>query len=253
MFKSSTSSSSKNTEKSTGDRSSYLLNSPQQIIPLIKQIHKSHTLLNASPKEDERTFSTAILGIYSEHGFIVLDELSPKSGHKKFLEQKEIIVRCRLDGVDVGFKAALIEAREKDGVAFYKVSIPRVVRYMQRRQDHRVPTRGTTIPFLAYHSEGGNRPIRGDLFDLSRKGLGVTLHDSMKLNVGDILSTCSMTLPGEGKIAFTLEVRYFSRSKNSKTARMGGRYQKIDSASTQKISRIISLLEREEAKRLSRL
>lgn len=236
-----------------GKRSAYLLDTPQQINPLLKQIHKGHILLSAHFKEGQRASSTAILGIYVEHGFIVLDELTPKLGHKQFLETKEVTIRCRLDGVDVGFKSRLIEAREKDSVAFYKVSIPTVVRHMQRRHDHRVATRGTTIPFEAYQAENGNRPIRGELSDISRHGIGVILRDSVKLNAEDVLSNCNITLPEFGKVSFSLEVRFFARNDASKTARLGGRFNEIDRESVQKISRIINVLERAEAKRLSRL
>jgi len=240
-------------EKKAGYKSEFILDSSQQITPLLKQIHKAHTLLNANFTDSNNTYSTAILGIYPEHGFLVLDELTPKSGHRLFTETNETMIRCRQEGVEVAFKCALLEAREKDGVAFYKVSIPPVLRYMQRRQDHRVATRGHSIPFHAYFEQSGGRPLRGDLFDISRKGLGIVLHESLKLNPGDILTSCTIKLPEDGKALFSLEVRYFIQSKSSKTTQMGGRFVNIDNESLQKISHTISLLERAEAKRLSRL
>ncbi len=253
MFESLRNAISSSGDKKAGYKSEFILDNPQQIAPLLKQIHKARTLLNTSFKGSKNSYGTAILGIYIEHGFLVLDELTPKSGHKHLLEEREILVRCRQDGVDVAFKTTLVEAREKDGVAFYKVAIPQVMRYVQRRQDHRVATRGENIPFHAYSEKSGSQPLRGQLFDLSRNGLGVTLQESITLNPGDILTNCTINLPGGGKALCSLEVRYFGRSKTSKTARLGGLFTEIDQESRQKISHAISLLEREEAKRLSRL
>ena len=151
--------------------------------------------------------------------------------------------------MELRFKTELIEAKEKGGVAFYKAKMPEKLFHLQRRQDHRVKTGGTRIPFQAYESEGAQL-LRGYIFDLSRKGVGFVVEDDVTLHIGDKLEGCKIILPDEGEALFSLEVRFSARNSQRKVTRAGGRFLELDPKSLQKISKAINLMERNRAQRM---
>ncbi len=222
----------------------------KQIVGLLIQAYKAHVLLNVSFPAKKSHFSTALLGIYDEHGFLVLDELTPKSGHDLLLKLKRMHLTGRLQGVDLAFSSNLIETREKGGVAFYKVELPERIRYLQRRQDFRVNSRSTRISFHALRGKGTKQMIRGYVHDLSRKGVGVILEDDVDLQQGEVLSNCIISIPGEGEALFSLEVRFNSSGNRRQLTRVGGCFKEIDSRSLQKIHNTLNEMERVQARRL---
>ena len=221
-----------------------------QITSLLVQAYKSHVLLNASFPDISGHFSTALLGIYDEHGFIVLDELTPRKGHNLFLQQGTINISGRLEGVEVRFSSRLKEDREKNGIAYYKAEIPREIYYRQRRQDFRITSRGERISFHGLRGKGRRQMIRGYINDLSRKGLGVVLEDDVTLYPGEVLPSCIIDIPGEGEIAFSLEVRFCSRKNRAQLTRIGGRFSQIDPDAQRKVARCINRMERVRARRI---
>jgi c-di-GMP-binding flagellar brake protein YcgR len=229
---------------------SHTLTAPLEIVHLLQQAYKKHILLNASFHGQDERFSTTFLGIYEPHGFLVLDELTPAPGHELFLEQKEISLFGRLEGVELRFNCRLIEAREKNGIAFYKASIPEKVHHLQRRLDHRIPTRGQKMSFHAFRGLGDRQLIRGYVSNLSRKGVGVVIEENVSLHPGEILPSCTIRLPEIGDVNFSLEVRYCSGSHAHRTTRLGGRYKSLDQVPQQKIRKTIGRLERIQARQL---
>lgn len=229
--------------------SGHTVTDPYQINYLLGQAYHSHTLLNASFAGQKQQFTTALLGIYQEHGFLVLDELTPERGHKLFLKQQEIDLFGRIEGVELRFKTELIEAKEKGGVAFYKAKMPEKLFHLQRRLDHRVKAGGARISFQAYLSDGAQL-LRGYVYDLSRKGVGLIVEDEVTINLGDKLEGCKIVLPEEGDALFSLEVRFSSRNNQRKITRIGGCFLEVDPESLQKIRKAINIMERNRAQRM---
>lgn len=225
------------------------------IVSLLMQAYQTHVLFNVKFPGLKIVFSSALIGIYDEHGFIVLDELTPEEGNRLLKIRHRITLDGRLNGVALSFNTELLEAREKNGIAFYKVRLPESIHYQQQRKDPRVPSHNFGIPFHALRGKGTRQIVRGYVNDLSRKGLGVILmEDDVHLYLGEILPSCIITLPDEGEVAFSMEVRFNSKSRKQEITRVGGCFRDIDAQSLQKIRRCIDRMElaRERRGRRSR-
>ncbi len=229
---------------------SFQVFNPKQINLLLTHAYETHALLLAYFKDHSEQFTTALLGVYPKHGFIVLDELSPKQGHDLLLEKKECKVTGKLDGVDLRFSTRLIEARSKAGIAFYKVTIPETVLYRQRREDFRISTGAQSIPFHGYRGQGYQQALRGSVVDISRNGMGIVLDDTINLFPGDLLPACTVTLPDKEQILFSLEARSVHQNRHRGTCRIGGRFAEIDQRSRRKIVHLLKKLERQQCQRL---
>ena len=238
--------------------SSFHISDLRQIAALLIQAYKAHILFSVSIPGHQGQFTTALLGIYDEHGFIVLDELTPRVGHKLLLQNRRMHLSGRLAGVDIRLTTELIDAKSKAGVAYYKARMPEDLYYQQRREDFRVPTSGAQIIFHALRGEGGHQIVKGHVHDLSRKGLGVILDDPITLEKGEILPSCSLSMEGEtavegwggGNVSFSLEVCFSASNDQRGITRMGGRFDNINSDGLRKVSQLLNQLERAQARRL---
>lgn len=240
------------TGKVHAGRSTYKITSPKQIIALLNQAHRTHSLLFTRFKNQSEQFTTALLGVYPKHGFLVLDELSPREGHELLLEREQVQVSGKLEGVDLRFNTQLLEAGEKSGIAFYKMAMPESVIYRQLRQEHRVSTGALKMSFHGSRGQGYQQALRGYVCDLSRSGMGVILEEMPTLYPGDLLPACTLVIPDKGEILFSLEVRHSRPNKERGITRIGGRFEQIDADSRRKIIRLINKLEREKCKRQRR-
>ena len=135
------------TEETSQSTSRFAVTRRSSITRLLQLLERRKVLLNVQWPGERQLYATALLGIYPEHGFIVLDELNPRVGHDKLLERGELTAVGRLDGVSIKLTTRLQEMRIKDGVAFYKFAFPQQIYYVQRRDSHRVSLVGQPTRF----------------------------------------------------------------------------------------------------------
>jgi c-di-GMP-binding flagellar brake protein YcgR len=228
----------------------FVVNRRESIARLLQLAERRQVVLDVQwPGETER-YGTAILGVYAEHGFFVLDEINPEEGHAKLLERREVHASGRLEGVPLKLSARLREARNKEGVAFYKVELPPELLYMQRRRSHRFPQTGSALPFNARVKEQQEvKVLRGMVHDLSADGVGVVLDGQMSLRRGQILNLCQIQHPRAGPIAFDLEIRHAGYLPDRQLTRMGGRMLNMEKASLRRLRAVIHALEKELLRR----
>lgn len=215
------------------------------------QACSNHVLFNLKFSGLESRFSTALVGIYDEHGFVVLDELTPEEGNGLLKIRQQATLSGRLSGVLLTFTTRLIEAREKNGIAYYKVMFPEAVKHRQQRKSPRVPTNGAGIPFHALRGKGNHQMLRGYVTDLSKKGVGLVLiEDDVSLQRGEILPSCIIDIPDLGEVTFSLEISFSSRDSREPITRIGGRFRDIDARSLQRVRRQIDKMEQVRQRRL---
>jgi c-di-GMP-binding flagellar brake protein YcgR len=228
----------------------FTVNRKESIARLLQLAERRQVVLDVQwPGESER-YGTAILGVYAEHGFFVLDELNPDEGHAKLLERRELHASGRLEGVPLKLAARLIEARNKNGVAFYKMELPPELLYVQRRRSNRFAQTGSPLPFHARVKEQQEvKVVRGMVHDLSAEGVGVVFDGQVRLRCGDVLNLCQIQHPREGAIAFDLEIRHAAYLPDRQVTRTGGRMLNMEKTSLRRLRTLIHAMERELAKR----
>lgn len=237
-------------DHSAQSASRFAVTRKSSITRLLQLLERRKVLLNVQWPGERQLYATALLGIYPEHGFIVLDELNPRVGHERLLERGELTAIGRLDGVSIKLTTRLREMREKDGVAFYKFAFPQQIYYVQRRDSHRVSLIGTPTRFEGRwnRSDGGIR-VAGTVGDLSAEGVGLLLDGELPLRQGDTLTLCTIRLPQDGGVTFDLEVRHATWLPARQLTRVGARLLNIDVFSRHRVEAAIARMERDLAKR----
>ncbi len=214
----------------------FTVNRKESIARLLQLAERRQVVLDVQwPGETER-YGTAILGVYAEHG--------------KLLERRELHASGRLEGVPLKLSARLLEARDKEGVAFYKMELPQQLLYVQRRRSHRFAQSGSPLPFNArLRDQQEVKVLRGMVHDLSSDGVGVVFEGQVPLRRGLVLNLCQIQHPREGAIAFDLEIRHAAYLPDRQVTRMGGRMLNMEKASLRRLRAVIHALEKEFARR----
>jgi c-di-GMP-binding flagellar brake protein YcgR len=231
-------------------RGNYAVTDGHAIVHLLDLLQQRHALLSAHLPAEPELYSTAVIGVFPERDFFLLDELSPRAGHEKLLEGSSLTVFGRLDGVGIRFSAPVQEVDAQRGLAFYKCRFPLQVQYLQRRSRHRISLVGAPTAFSAVCGRDlGRAPIRGTIHDLCADGLGLLADGEIALHRGEVLASCSFRIAREGEFRVALEVRHAAPSSDRRHTRIGARILDPDRPTRRRLEAAIARLERELARR----
>jgi c-di-GMP-binding flagellar brake protein YcgR len=226
-----------------------ILTQPKAFMPHLLMANKHNIRLTISIKGCSERFASSILGVYTDHGLLVLDELIPRQGHKLLLQEKQFTAEGFLDGAQLRFSSTLVgEGKSKSGIVYYKVKIPESVFYHQRRESYRVTLTGSGVPFRAQYGDDGQK-LSGYASDMSMGGMGVVLAQRVSLETGTVIEGCKASLPGEGDIGFSLKICFAQINEQQKHTRVGGEFVELAPADREKLQRAIIEVQREQARR----
>lgn len=214
-----------------------------QIVRYLRRLKEGHCLLNVSFPGSDESYNTAILAIHPSRDTLVLDELNAHEGHQRLLQLGKFRVSARLNGIEYRFASALRRVERQGGLALYRVSLPPLMLYIQRREFYRVPVDGGTgirvnLPLL------NESRLRGALCDLSQTGLGARFDGQHDLKQGQVLPICSIVLPQGDPIRTQLEIRFARVEGQRNLLRLGGRFVNLKREQQRELARLVARLQR---------
>ncbi len=221
------------------------------ILGLLKRIQNQRAMLTITLPGSDKNYNSAVLEINEEQAYLVIDELSPESGHPLLLDIKELRARTRVEGARISFSTTLIDAGRESGIAYYNLTLPTEIDYLQQRASYRVKTKvAQPIPVTLIHAEG--QTIKGELQDLSVGGLSIRIaHKQLPaaLKTTDTLP-CRFRLAQDEEITCTLEIRSIRSKDNNTPVRLGCRFVNLAAQQQKMIQRYVIALEREQIKKM---
>jgi c-di-GMP-binding flagellar brake protein YcgR len=226
---------------------------PAQIANLIKRIKDNRALLNVTVRGEPKAFLSAVLDVNPTEGYLLLDELVPKGGHEALLRERRLDIYAQTSGVDISFAGVLLEARVESDGALYRLALPEVLYYRQRREYYRVRvSRGQHIPFVIRDTEGNE--IEGSLHDISAGGLGSEFlrATGLSLEQGQVLTDCMLRLLNDMTLNVSVEVRFVSEDAHARTLRLGGRFVDLPAHERKLIEHFVATLDREWRRKLAK-
>ncbi|WP_431067581.1 flagellar brake protein [Methylotuvimicrobium sp.] len=226
---------------SNNDDNPNFLTDPDQIIKLINAIAASPHLCTITFSGSKKPFTTSIIALQPDKGYLVLDELRPHKGNELLHKKRVLKLSTFLNGVHLAFLLHII-----DSAPFhYKASIPKRIYYPQRRTAPRIFIRSTALKFRTT-SCLSSTSLSGTVFDISRNGACINITDNRKLAIarGDVIKDCFIELPNELTLRFDLSIRFTKTNRKNKT-RIGGYFVNLPPQNQKKLDNFIAKLERE--------
>ncbi len=217
-----------------------------QIMSLLRRLQESRSLLSVTVAGSDELYNSAVVEVDTDHGYVLLDELTPVEGHLRLLQSRALHAHARLRGVDISFAGALEETGEKDGIAFYRLPIPALINYRQRRASFRARV-GLGTPISVELGSPQTPELDGMLYDISLGGIGAMMHAGKKtdLHQGSVFDKCEIRLPKGHEITCRLEICYVNSDERRHALRIGGRYIDLGRAQEKIIAQFVAAMERE--------
>lgn len=220
-----------------------------RILMVLERTHTARALLSVSTPFAKSQHTSAILEILSDQRLMVLDELNPLIGENKIQAGTEFQIRTSLKGVEISFKCVVLSVGHKDKLAFYRLQLPSLILYKQRRNSFRISMSSAHNNAVVIHPPGQNK-AEGRLLDISLGGIGAHLTNTITLTKGDMVSGCHILLPKlDHEIVSDLEVCFIKVNEKEKSLRLGGRLHNLSKDQENKISRLLLQLQREQLRK----
>lgn len=220
-----------------------------EIHVLLKRALTSRCLLTVYAGPEGEAYTSAILEIVRDQRYLVLDELSPDSGHAYMEVGREIDVRTLVEGVELRFRSELLQIGQHDGLPFYKVAFPHEIAYAQKRQHYRVyaPLNQGFEVNLVFSDD---REASGELRDISAGGLSVRIHSGHVNQEADrnALVMCRLAISKEHSIIADAEILHVHAAQKPRVPRIGARFVDLSPTTARRIEDFCAELERLRAR-----
>jgi len=218
-----------------------------QIAQVLRRLQEQRCLLTVQVGTESEAYTSAVLEVVHEEGYLVLDELTPQDGHEKLKTTRDIQIRARLDNLEVRFVSKVAQINDGQGLPFYKVPFPERIDYPQRRQVHRVPVPlNTGYPVSVLLPD--ERILSGELRDISPEGMGIRLRMGTLDPTKDrgIYAICHLLLPPDRELVTDIEFRYIDDPQlKRRVPRLGARFVDLKGTQARRIEQFCAELARE--------
>ena len=152
-----------------------------------------------------------------------------------------MMLACALDAAKIQFQAGAVEMADIDGTPVLSLKIPDFIWRFQRRRDPRYSVAGLKIALSLGFLESD-----AEVADIGKGGIGMLNCDSeLKLETGEVLSGCTIALPGAGQIAVDLTVQHqvpVQLPDGRQVMRVGCQFTGIDDSAQQLITHYLAAL-----------
>lgn len=223
---------------------------PARILGLLRGLKDGHALLSVAVGGDPALYTSAVLEVNPDHGYLLLDELNPRRGHQRLMETRSLQVRARLHGIELRFPCTIREIGGAAGIAYYYAPLPEQVRYRQRRTHFRVEIDAALI-IPVHLARGSEEAVDGALHDLSVSGVGAYVSES-NLKRGDTFPSCVVRIPDAPLLRSALEVCFVHFDEARRKLRIGGRLLNLARPQSKTLERFVAELERKLLQRRRR-
>ncbi len=226
---------------------------PEQIARILEQLYEKRCLLGVSVDGTEDYYSSAVIEVVRNQGYLVIDELTPRAVNRFIQPQRRLSVRARMNNVTIRFETEVSAVGEEAGLPYYQLRFPAVLDYIQRREHYRagVPMEKQIPVQLAMPS---GTLYAAELRDISMGGLSARLRGATpaEFATGSDIQHLVITLPSGARIHGSGVICYADVVQASRVARCGVRFRHVDRSDQHALEQFIAQLDREmKRKRLA--
>ncbi len=227
--------------------------SATRITAILRPLQQRHSIVSIAIPSAKCLYNSTLLEVNPEQGYLLLDELHPREGHSQLSTSSKIGLSAHREGIEIKMILEISEIGTDNGVAFYKVPFPTIVRYRQRRRTFRVPVSAVHAIPVELVDEQGNA-FYGELQDISAEGMCVRFPPKAAIPEGDKaqILTCTITLPDKKRVQGCFILHRITLHEPSRNIQVGGSFEQLDKVQARLIERFVLEMQRESRRKMSR-
>ncbi len=225
------------------------IDSPSLVFKLLKRTFDHHCLLNLALGDPETNYSSVILELDADHGYVLLDQSNPADGMSSLRVGTKISISTLLNGLQLTFTGLVTALPTGENSPGFYISVPEHVYYVQHRSEHRVPVpMNWSISVSIILND--DRRIEAVVRDLSPGGFSARLHAPLPSAVEALNSPLkfSLNLGADRSVEGEMEICYVETQKIGKFQMIGTRILAISPQHQRLIDQCVAEIDRQQSR-----
>lgn len=219
------------------------------IYSVLRTLQTERSLVNLQFDGSPQLYNTMILDANLQERYFLIDEVTPRDGHRKIDEGAQFSLRASIHGIKVHAKD-LVSARtlsNADGI-YYQVPFPVKMLYMQRREAFRAYVPGSMKTTARFSSLEREENLFGRVMNMSATGMRIGFVGEIKpefetMEKFNVLIDIHVQ---EQVLECEVEIIYSQYSKERNQTMCGCRFIDLPRASQYIVNRFVTFVQREE-------
>ncbi|HWK71119.1 MAG TPA: flagellar regulator YcgR PilZN domain-containing protein [Burkholderiaceae bacterium] len=218
-----------------------------EIARLLRSVEEKKSLMKIYVQQRAVAVSATILDVDLENNAIILDD-SSESEFKHFHENEDVSYEITLESTRILFSSQEVEPCEHDKRPALRLSLPKSVTRIQRRESYRLDVPVTDPATCRIILPGGAGAISLQVKDISTGGVSlVDNQQQLGSSAGTLYTSCQLDLPGTGTLPVKLQVMRFMNEAlpfEQESRHVGCKFVDLHNSTEIQVQNYISSLER---------
>lgn len=229
----------------TQDRHYY---SAGDIFSVLRSLQTERSSVNVQFENGAQLYNTMVLDANLKDRYFLLDEVTPRDGHRKINEGIKFSIRASINGIKVHARD-LKNAKtlsDESGI-YYMIPFPAKLMYMQRREAFRAYVPGSMMAVAQYSSPDRETDLHGKVLNMSATGIRVAFPGEIEpeLQANERFNAVIRIQAQEQNLECGIEIVYYEYDKIKKQTVCGCHYVDLQRAAQMTINRFVTFLQRE--------
>jgi len=219
------------------------------IFGVLRALQTERSLVNVQFDDGAQLYNTMILDANLQERYFLIDEVTPRDGHRKIEAGGKFSIRASIHGIKVHAKD-LVSARtmnNADGI-YYQIPFPAKILYMQRREAFRAYVPGSMKTTARFSSPDREQSLFGRVLNMSATGVRVGFPGEVhpEFNPIEKFNAYIEIQAQDTYLECEIEILYYQYSKERNQTMCGCRFVDLPRASQQIVNRFVTFVQREE-------
>jgi len=218
------------------------------IYGVLRAMQTERSSVNVQFENGAQLYNTMIIDANLKDRFFLLDEVTPRDGHRSVELGTPFSLRASINGIKVHAKGLKsVKTLTNDSGMFYAIPFPNKLLYLQRRDAFRAHVPGSLMTVASCSSPDREEDLHGKILNMSATGVRLAFPGEVKpdLTSGEEFDTKIRIQTQDQDLECLIEIVYYEYSKIRNQTICGCRYIRLQRPVQIVISRFVTFLQRE--------
>ncbi|MDP1932912.1 MAG: flagellar brake protein [Gammaproteobacteria bacterium] len=218
------------------------------IFGVLRALQIERSTVNVQFENGAQLYNTMVLDANLKDRYFLLDEVTPRDGHRKVDEGTTFSLRASINGIKVHAKD-LKSSRtlSNESGIYYVIPFPAKLLYLQRRDAFRAYVPGSMMAVAEYRSAEREDMPHGRIMNMSATGIRVAFPGGIKpeLQAKERFEAVIKIQAQEQNLECQIEIVYYEYSRDRDLTICGCRFVDLHRNTQMIINRLVTFLQRE--------